>query len=205
MQAIDFLFVGAILIMSVVIHEISHGYAALLFGDRTAEYEGRLTLNPLKHLDPVGSVLVPIISYMTAGMLFGWAKPVPYNPYNFTIANRRLGEAIVAGAGPLANIVIALVFGLLIRVFGETLSYSFISIAGLLVYTNILLALFNLTPIPPLDGSKILFSFLPPLGGSRVFLEKNGFILALVFLFFLWPLLTPFISSLFSLITGIPL
>ncbi|MEK7514545.1 MAG: site-2 protease family protein [Patescibacteria group bacterium] len=205
MQAIDFLFVGAILIMSVVIHEISHGYAALLFGDRTAEYEGRLTLNPLKHLDPVGSVLVPIISYMTAGMLFGWAKPGPYNPYNFTIANRRLGEAIVAGAGPLANIVIALVFSLLIRVFGETLSYSFISIAGLLVYTNILLALFNLTPIPPLDGSKILFSFLPPLGGSRVFLEKNGFILALVFLFFLWPLLTPFISSLFSLITGIPL
>jgi Zn-dependent protease len=203
MQAIDFIFAGAVLIMSVVVHEVSHGYAALMFGDKTAQYEGRLTLNPLKHLDLLGSVVVPFISYITGGMLFGWAKPVPYNPYNFTISNRRLGEAIVAGAGPLANIVIALTFGLIIRFFWQSLSPSFISIAALLVSSNLILAVFNLTPIPPLDGSKILFAFLPPIGPARAFLEQNGLILALVFLVFLWPMLTPFITFLFSLITGI--
>ena len=203
MQAIDFLFAGGILIMSVVVHEVSHGYAALMFGDKTAQYAGRLTLNPLKHLDPLGSIVAPIISYMTGGMLFGWAKPVPYNPYNFTIPNRKLGEAIVALAGPGANIALALIFGLLIRFFGTSLPYSFISLAALLVISNLVLAIFNLTPIPPLDGSKILFYFLPPLGGARAFFEQNGLILAILFLVFLWPLLSPVVTFFFSLITGI--
>src|ERR1700750_249745 len=103
-------------LFSVIIHEVSHGYAALMQGDRTAEYEGRLTLNPLKHIDPVGTLILPILSLMLPGsFLFGWAKPVPFNPYN--LRNQRWGEAIVVIAGPLSNIVIALIFGLFIRFF----------------------------------------------------------------------------------------
>ena len=103
---IDLIFGVAILIMSVVIHEVSHGYAALFLGDHTAEYEGRLTLNPLKHLDMVGSIIVPAISYLLGGVIFGWAKPVPYNPFN--LRNQRWGDAIVSIAGPVANIFLAL-------------------------------------------------------------------------------------------------
>ena len=109
----EFLFVIIILIMSVVIHEVSHGYAALALGDPTAKYEDRLTLNPISHLDPVGSVLVPLMGYFLGGFIIGWAKPVPFNPYN--LKNTRWGEALVAVAGPISNILIALIFGLIIR------------------------------------------------------------------------------------------
>src|SRR3989344_1310585 len=111
---IDFLFQIAILIMSVVIHEVSHGYAASMLGDETARYQGRLTLNPIKHIDPVGSVVVPAISYFLGGFIFGWAKPVPYNPYN--LKPGRWSEAIVAIAGPLSNLSLALIFGALLRI-----------------------------------------------------------------------------------------
>src|SRR3989344_333679 len=110
----DLPFQIAILIMSVVIHEVSHGYAASYLGDDTARWQGRLTLNPFKHLDLVGSFLVPVVAYMTAGFIFGWAKPVPYNPYN--LRPGRWSEAIVAGAGPVSNIFLALLFGLLLRI-----------------------------------------------------------------------------------------
>src|SRR3989344_5802398 len=149
---LDFVFSIAILIMSVVIHEVSHGYAAYFQGDKTAEYQGRLTLNPLMHLDIWGSLLVPIISYSLGGFIIGWAKPVPYNPYN--LRNQRWGEAIVAVAGPASNIVMATIFGLLIRFTGVALPESFIQIAATAVFINILLAIFNLVPVPPLDGSK---------------------------------------------------
>jgi Zn-dependent protease len=142
--------------MSVVIHEVSHGFAAELQGDPTARYEGRLTLNPLKHLDPIGSVLVPIVTSM-AGFPFGWAKPVPYNPYN--LRNQRWGELWVAIAGPLSNIFIALVFVTLIRLGIGNLIFT--KLALQIVLVNLALALFNMIPIPPLDGSKVLFAFLP--------------------------------------------
>src|SRR3990172_11913600 len=116
----DFLFIIIILIMSVVIHEVSHGYAALALGDPTAKYQGRLTLNPISHLDPIGSFLVPLLGYFVGGFIIGWAKPVPFNPYN--LRNQKWGEALVAIAGPLSNIALALFFGLLIR-FG--FAYSF--------------------------------------------------------------------------------
>ena len=159
MQGVDFVFSIAVLIMSVVIHEVSHGYAADSLGDPTARLAGRLTLNPLKHLDPFGSVLLPALTYLFGGFIFGWAKPVPYNPYN--LKNQRWGPAVVAGAGPLANILIALIFGLAVRFFGNFLAAGFVQIALAIIFINLILAIFNLVPIPPLDGSKILFAALP--------------------------------------------
>jgi Zn-dependent protease len=147
------------LVFSIIIHEVSHGFAAEMLGDPTARLQGRLTLNPLSHIDPIGTILVPGLMFFMVGYAFGWAKPVPYNPYN--LRNQRWGEAIVAGAGPGVNILLALLFGLVAR-FGEgVLSHNFIVVAGVVVFINILLALFNLIPFPPLDGSKLLKSLLP--------------------------------------------
>src|SRR3989344_5010198 len=160
---VSFIFQIAILIMSVVIHEVSHGYAASMLGDQTARYQGRLTLNPLKHLDFVGSFLVPFLSYFLGGFIFGWAKPVPYNPYN--LRPGRWSEAAVAFAGPASNILLALTFGVLLRIGVSTeagwASPAFIQITSMIVFINILLAVFNLMPIPPLDGSKLLFTIFP--------------------------------------------
>ena len=149
------------LILSIVIHEMAHGYAAFWLGDPTAKLQGRLSGNPLVHIDPLGSVIIPGLLFITgSSILFGWAKPVPFNPYN--LSDQRYGEAKVAVAGPLANLAIALFFGTLIR-FSEILSLNgaFISIAVYVVFINILLALFNMIPFPPLDGSKILTALLP--------------------------------------------
>jgi Zn-dependent protease len=204
----EFVFQIAILIMSVVIHEVSHGYAASMLGDQTARYEGRLTLNPFKHLDPVGSFLVPVASYLLGGFIIGWAKPVPYNPYN--LRPGRWSEALVAAAGPASNILIVLVFGLLLRFAsgaeGALVNGAFIEITAIIVFLNIVLALFNLMPIPPLDGSKILFALLPQgLGGIRSFFERNGLIIVLFFVFFLWQFIFPLAAYLFRLVTGFSL
>ncbi|MSR73414.1 site-2 protease family protein [Candidatus Parcubacteria bacterium] len=191
-----------LLVMSVVVHEVSHGYAAFLLGDPTAKNQGRLTLNPIRHLDFFGSILIPAFLVITnAGFLFGWAKPVPYNPYN--LRNQKWGEAIVAVAGPASNIFIASVFGLLIRFGAEFLSPAFLKISAILVLINLMLAVFNLVPIPPLDGSKILFAFLPyHMQKFRMMLEQYGFFAVLIFIFFLSGFLAPIMSFLFSLITG---
>ena len=184
-NGMDFIFIIIILIMSVVVHEVSHGYAALALGDPTAKYQGRLTLNPLNHLDPIGSFLVPLLGYFAGGFIIGWAKPVPFNPYN--LRNAKWGEALVAIAGPLSNISLAFIFGLLIR-FGSNLiilNQAFLSLASFVVIINITLAIFNLVPIPPLDGSKILFALLPyKWQGIRESFEKYGLILVFIFIFF---------------------
>lgn len=211
----SFIFIILILILSVVIHEVSHGYVAQMLGDPTARLAGRLTLNPLKHLDPLGSIIIPAILVLTnANILFGWAKPVPYNPYN--LRNQRWGEALVAGAGPLTNLFIAIVFGLFIR-FGilfDVISIAgpFVELASAVVYINILLALFNLIPVPPLDGSKVLASVLP-YRAHRKYMDfqelmmRYGmfamFAFFLLFIYFLWPIFQTIILFLFSLITGI--
>lgn len=200
---LNFFFSIAILIFSVVIHEISHGYVAELFGDPTARLAGRLTLNPAKHLDPVGSFLVPVATYLMGGFIIGWAKPVPYNPYN--LHPQKWGTAAVASAGVCANLVIALVFGMLIR-FANPLgiaSEAFFTIAGMIVFINLLLAVFNLVPIPPLDGSKLLFSFLPYRWRVvETFMEQYGLFLLVFFLLFLWQFIVPIVFFLFSLVTG---
>jgi Zn-dependent protease len=203
---IQLIFSLLILLFSVIIHEVSHGYAALALGDRTAEYEGRLTLNPIKHIDPVGTVILPLLMFLLpGGLVFGWAKPVPYNPYN--LRNQRWGEAIVAFAGPLSNIILALIFGFLIRFYlvpGGELGSPVGIIAQIIVLVNLTLAVFNLIPIPPLDGSKIISSVLPR-GFMKVreYLEQFGFIGVLIFLVFLWQFFAPLIPFLFKLITGL--
>lgn len=149
-----------ILLASVVIHEVSHGYAALKLGDPTAKMAGRLTLNPIKHLDPVGSFIVPALLVFLFGFAIGWAKPVPYNP-NLLFRDYKYGPLKVALAGPLSNIVIALVFGLFLRFAHSMLNETAVFLFGLIVVINVLLAVFNLIPIPPLDGSKVLAVLLP--------------------------------------------
>ena len=202
MNEVNAIFYIIILIMSVIIHEVSHGYAAKMMGDDTAEHAGRLTLNPLKHLDPIGSVLLPLILIISkAGFVFGWAKPVPVNPYNL---RGKYGEALVAAAGPLSNLCIALVVGLLIRFLGSVLPDSFLHIAALVVLINIVLAVFNLVPLAPLDVSKILFGFFPlHLAEARAFLERYGFLFVIIFIVFFFDFLSPVIGFLFSLFTGL--
>lgn len=204
----EFLFAIVVLILSIVIHELAHGYAALAQGDPTAKYAGRLTMNPIKHLDLVGSFIVPLSLYiLSAGFILGWAKPVPYNPYNLN--NQRWGEALVAVAGPAANIVVAVLFGLLIRFGGGFLSQDALLLAGLIVIINIVIALFNLLPIPPLDGSKVLFDLLPrsvKVSEMRLFLERYGLLVILVVVIFAGPIIFPAITTalmfMFQFLTG---
>ena len=200
-----------ILIFSIVVHEVAHGYAAYVLGDPTAKYQGRLTLNPLSHIDPMGSVLIPgLLVISGAGFLFGWAKPVPYNPYN--LRNQRWGEAFVAAAGGLTNLFIALVFAGVVRlasagVFPE----SFMPLAAIIVFVNLFLGLFNLLPIPPLDGWTVLRSLLPyrfalPLQKVESRVQALGPVALLIFIAtFLFVLAAPFyllIMKLFTALTG---
>lgn len=206
---IDAVFYVIILIMSVVIHEFAHGYSAYLLGDNTARMSGRLTLNPLKHLDPFGSFILPLLLIISkAGFVIGWARPVPYNPNN--LKSGRRGTFIVSVAGIVANLCIAVLFGLLIRFapqFGLPAYDSvnpFYKITTTIVFTNLVLALFNLIPIPPLDGSKILFSVLPHKWRFiEDFLEQWGMFILLFFIIFLWSKFAPLIYIAFSFITGL--
>ncbi len=204
MDATNTVFYVVILIMSVVIHEVSHGFMAEYFGDNTARNAGRLTLNPIKHLDFFGSIILPAFLVLThSPFLFGWAKPVPYNPNN--LSDRKWGTIAVAGAGVLANFFIAIIFGIIIRVsFGMALPDGFYFITSAIVIVNLALGIFNLVPIPPLDGSKILFSFLPESLSSTIFAYEQYFLIfLLVFIVYFSKYLYPILASLFHLITGL--
>lgn len=198
----EFIFQIAILLFSVVIHEVSHGAVAYALGDPTAKNEGRLTLNPISHLDFFGSIFLPIIMYLSAGFIFGWAKPVPYNPYN--LKNQKYGPAMVGIAGPLSNLVIAIIFGLLIRFsYVLNLPQAFLQIAFFIAFLNLILAVFNLVPIPPLDGSKILFALLPSRSLEfQATLEHYGIFVLLIFIFFFSGVILPIVQFLPRLITG---
>jgi Zn-dependent protease len=206
MSAIDSIFYIVILIMSIVIHEVSHGFMAEHFGDPTARLRGRLTLNPLKHLELFGSIILPAVLILShAGFVFGWAKPVPYNPDN--LRNKKWGTIAVASAGILANFFIALVFGLIVRFSGGFgLSANFYFITSAIVIVNLALGIFNLVPIPPLDGSKILFSLFPESVADKIFaFERYSLIFLLVFIVFFADYLYPILAFLFHLITGLAL
>lgn len=195
----------AILLMSVVIHEVSHGLMANYLGDPTAKYAGRLSLNPLKHLDLWGSFLIPLFLLMfNSPFLFGYAKPVPYNPHN--LKNKKWGPAMVAAAGPLSNLVIVLIFGLTLRflpIGGSPYIDNLIKIFIYIIILNLVLAVFNAMPIPPLDGSKIISAVLPYRYQSIIAgMEKYGMILVLFFVFFLFQFISPVILWLFKIIVG---
>lgn len=192
-----------ILIFSVILHEVSHGLMADKLGDPTPRMQGRLTLNPIPHIDPVGSIIVPLLTSL-AGFTFGWAKPVEYNPYN--IKNKRRGEFLIAAAGPASNLLIALVFGLGLRFLaaGATSLTPMMEVAILIVYINILLAVFNLLPLPPLDGSKLFLPLLPnQYGRFRNTLERLGPIFLLLAIFFIWRVIWPIVPWIFKVITGL--
>jgi len=206
MQITDSIFYIAILIMSVVIHEVSHGFVAEYFGDKTARSAGRLTLNPIKHLDMFGSIILPAILVIThSPFLLGWAKPVPYNPNN--LSNKRWGTIAVAAAGITANFLIAVVFGLIIRLgLKFSLPIGFYFITSAIVIVNLGLAIFNLVPIPPLDGSKILFSLFPTsISENLLALEQYAFFLLLIFIVFFSEYLYPILAFLFHFLTGLAL
>jgi len=169
---------AVVLIFSIVIHEVAHGYVALKNGDPTARILGRLTLNPIPHIDPIGTILLPLLLLFSgAGILFGWAKPVPVNPLNFR--NYRWGEITVSAAGPLSNLALAVLFSFVLHLGLINLGLMKMALWG--VQINIFLALFNLIPIPPLDGSHILAILLPrDLARLYAYLEPVGFILILV-------------------------
>jgi len=201
MQGLTSVFYIIVLIVSIVLHEMAHGYAALSQGDQTAWRAGRLTFNPLKHLDLWGSIIIPLFLIITsAGFVIGWAKPVPYNPDN--LRNPVWGKVWVAIAGVLTNLAIALIFGLLIRF--ASFSGNLLMFLEIVVLTNIVLAVFNLVPIPPLDGSKIILAFIPPQYEHYVHqFERYSLVVLLLFIFYGWNLITPVIAKLFLLFTGL--
>jgi len=179
----EIIFVLIILFFSIVIHEIAHGSVALSLGDPTAKLAGRLTLNPLKHIDLFGTILLPLFLLLASngqGPIFGWAKPVPINPFNFR--DQKWGTLKVAIAGPLVNFVIAIIFGLAIRFL--PLSPLMVNFFAIISFYNLAWGIFNLVPLSPLDGSHILFSFLPEFSRFKIFLQQYGLLILIFFIFF---------------------
>ncbi|MEW6447548.1 MAG: site-2 protease family protein [Bacillota bacterium] len=167
-------------VVGITLHEFAHGWAANKLGDPTARYAGRLTLNPIAHLDPIGTVLVPALLVVTGSrFVFGWAKPVPINPNNFR--DRRQGIILVSLAGPIGNLVVALAGAVLFRLMAATSSAA--SVLVWMVYINVFLAFFNLIPVPPLDGSKVLAGLLPGRQEWLIYLEQYGMIILLLLIF----------------------
>jgi len=169
---------AVVLLFSIIVHEVAHGYVALLNGDPTSRLMGRITLNPWPHIDPLGTILLPLLLLVTkSGIIFGWARPVPVNPLNYR--HQRLGEITVSAAGPLSNLVLAALFAFLFRLHLANPGLAYLSYFGCSI--NIFLALFNLIPIPPLDGSHLLAAVLPAdLVRIYRYLEPVGFILILI-------------------------
>ncbi len=209
MQSLTFALTLLVLILSIIAHEVAHGYAADKLGDPTARLAGRLTLNPIPHIDLMGSVLIPILLVLSgAGVLFGWAKSVPYNPYN--LKNQRWGEAIVAVAGSATNLLLALIFGLIVR-FGAALPAGAVEVAATICFVNLFLGLFNLIPFPPMDGYTVLRGVMP----FRLSYELRAFenrirswgtaSIILILIVFSYVLAAPFYTGvlfLFKTITG---
>jgi len=196
-----YVFEVIVLVFSAIIHEYMHGWMAYRLGDQTAKNAGRLTLNPLAHLEWFGSFFLPLTMIITRmPFVFGWAKPVPYNPYN--LRDHKYGEAKVALAGPLGNLIIAIFFGLCLR-FLPFFNFTFSGLLMIIVQINLILMIFNLVPIPPLDGSKILATFLPSHIRERyLHMERTGFILVILFVMLAGGIIMPIVNFLFKIIVG---
>jgi Zn-dependent protease len=191
--------------IALTVHEFSHALAAYYLGDPTAEYEGRLTLNPLSHIDLFGTVILPLILILSnAGIVFGWAKPVPVNYFN--LKDQKWGPAWVSLAGPAANLafgIFAIICWNLIKYFTVLGPDNYlVQFIFYLILVNVILMIFNLIPIYPLDGSKLLFALLPDrLEDFKIFWQRNGFLFLLILIFFGSPFLNWIFSLFFSLIS----
>jgi Zn-dependent protease len=173
-----------ILLISMMLHELAHGYVAYRLGDPTAKNRGRLSLNPIKHLDPVGTAMF-VITYLFSGFVFGWAKPVPVSPYYFK--NRQRGMALVGMVGPITNFVIAVVIALVLNAIHPDSNGRIFTVLFLAFQINVVLGLFNLIPIPPLDGSRVLGGFLPRnLYQKWVEFDRYGMLLVLILIIVFW-------------------
>lgn len=192
-----------VLIFSAIIHEYMHGWMADRLGDSTAKDQGRLTLNPIPHIDLFGSILLPFLLIASgSSFVFGWAKPVPFNPNN--LSDKKYGIAKVAIAGPMGNFITAIFFGIILR-FSVLLGLdmALINLIVIIVYINLLLGVFNLVPIPPLDGSKVLLPFLPYEWQNKILeMEKYGMILVILFIMVGFQFIMPIIQFLFKIIVG---
>jgi len=194
-----------VLYASMVVHEVSHGLTAYKLGDPTAKLAGRLSFNPLKHIDPFGTAILPLLLILfNSPFVICYAKPVPFNPANFR--NIRKGIMLTGLAGPLSNIFLAIIFGILIRLFGffGFLPPSFLLLLFIIVFLNLLFAFFNLAPFPPFDGHHLVFSLLPNrFHGLKNFLTRNYFFLMFIWIFWVFPyLLAPFVYRLSSIFVG---
>lgn len=220
------------LVYSVIIHEVAHGVVALWLGDMTAKYADRLNLNPLKHIDPLGSIVLPVLLFFSTGFAFGWAKPVPYNPYN--LRDQKWGPVLVALAGPGVNFLIAFIasfiakmlpivllvkmdildrfigviggggdfterFALLAMAISGSLPNIFFGLLLLLIFWNVVLGCFNLLPVPPLDGSKLLYAIIPLRERTMFFLEQYGMFFLLIAIFFFSAPISMFINFFLNL------
>lgn len=187
-----FLIIAVAIIFALVIHEFFHAWMAYYLGDNTAKDQGRLTINPLVHLDPFGTILLFIVG-------IGWGKPVPFNPYN--LRNQKWGPALVALAGPASNFGLAVTVGLILR-FAEISNPYFAFFLSFFVWINLILGVFNLMPVPPLDGSHIFFTLFPSLENIKASIQ-GSFLFLIVVIFFMIYIGIPFIiKPLFILITG---
>ena len=189
------LFVYLIILFSAVVHEFFHGWTANYLGDPTAKHLGRLTLNPIKHMDLIGTLILPLILIVSHLPFIGWAKPVPYNPYN--LRDQRFGNTKVALAGPLANMLIAIVFGLTIRF--APIGPNLFMVFSYIVVINLYLCFFNLIPVPPLDGSKLLLDLFPRAAYSLSQLAFGGIFIALIISY---AILRPIANFFYHLIVG---
>jgi len=205
-DAASIVLIAIFLLVAFPVHEFFHAYAAYRLGDGTAKMFGRLTLNPIVHFDPLGGLLL-IVSVLSSGFIFGWAKPTPVNPSN--LRDRRNSEVIVALAGPASNLVMALLGAFLFRALNavnllDQLPFLVTQILYLFVVFNILLAIFNMIPIPPLDGSTLLWRFLPPqlVWQWRPVLTQYGFIILLLFIFTIGPRVGAFIGDVANFLVG---
>jgi Zn-dependent protease len=197
--------IAIFLLVAFPVHEFAHAFVAWRLGDSTAKMFGRLTLNPIVHFDMIGGLFL-IISALTGGFIFGWAKPTPVNPMN--LRDRRNGEVLVALAGPVSNLLMAIVGAVVIRIVISARVDLPSQVETILIYFvifNIALAIFNLIPIPPLDGSALLFRILSPRQAWQIrpFLAQYGFIILLVFIFTIGQTIMPrIINTLFNFLVG---
>jgi Zn-dependent protease len=193
-----------VLLYSVVIHEVSHGLVANSLGDPTAKNLGRLSLNPFRHLDMFGSIILPLLLLLVRSpFIVGYAKPVPYIPEN--LRDRKYGPAKVAFAGPASNFILAILFGLTLRFLPDVFTSPLVpQLLSFIIILNLVLAIFNLFPIPPLDGHWLLMTFLPRrFAAFRRFLYQYSLILLVIFLIYIFPLIFPLVALIYELLTGL--